>query len=399
MESTEDPTRQAVLETPLEPPPRVVLEAPPSVRDIIEGQAAGLRRIKVSIVHGRNNAHKVGAVRLIGASATLRPNPDVLELAIEHVMRLVSYSIEERGGDGGTFRIQPFHLKDGKTQRGKSRDVTFSGLYDDPGGSGPSAGDVTPENVEMLRYLAAQNRHTLNVLGEARLMMQEARQTIRGVGAYAEAVTGRLTEALVAERDANHARTEAERETMRATGEHDLELEKLKQRAQFLEMFAPVMGQVSSDMGVKAAEALGVGTAKKPTKAASANPLARTKLQAAEGSEQTETEPEPEVDPELERLRELKEDHPELFAASMLKRSLSDEQQAQIRNALGAEASAAFDRACSSSTNEECLAELERMTDLSAPDATPKVLAVLNGKQQGVISTLRFAVMRRRGEL
>ncbi len=401
------PAQRAVLESELDSPPRTVLEAPAAVRDLIETHASGLRRVVVLQILNRTTQMKVGAVRIMGAESGKRHDGDTLELVLELVMRIVSSTLEQTG-EGGGFRFQ-VHTIDakGKTRRAQQRDVTLAGLYE----TGPT--EAPSENAEMLRYLSVQNRHMLALCQECRLMAQESRQALRTVATYAETLSGRLVDALVAERNANTALAQAERDSISATSEHAIELEKIKQRQQFIEMFSPVMQQVSSEIGVNAAEQLGVGAKSKTKAAAKKNPLAAQKKKpsadssASSSSSSTTEEPaaepeaelEEETDPELERLQGLKAEHPELFSAGMLYRSLTDDQLEKILEAMGTDAFSAFELASQATTNEECLAELERMTELAPKDATPKILAALDGKQQGVIGTLRFAVMRRRGQV
>ena len=396
MESTADGSTPILIESEFRES-RVTKECPPMLRNLIESQSEGLRRVVLSVVVGRNDANKLNAIRLTGAKYNAATPNDTLETLIEAVMRIVSSHIEAEG-QGCNFRIV-CHLVDreGKNVRGSGKDIAFKGIYDTP--TEQTEREATnPEHYEMLRYLASQNRHLLNVIGEVRLMVGTVGQAFKSSVAYTETVVGRLADALVREREATDAKAMAQADTIKASGEHEIELAKLKQRGELLDLMSPLMGQATSQIGVKAAEALGSGKAKD---AKASNPLAKGAKKKAASSDDaaSSTEDSSAEDAEEKRVEGLKEDHPSLYAVIKLRRSFTDEQEPKIKEALGLEAWDALEKAASSADDETALAALVVMIDQAPSESTGQLLAILNGKQQGVIGTLRFAVMQRQRTL
>ena len=328
-----------------------------------------------------------------------RTAADVLESAIDRVMQIISGHVEAEG-QGATMRVV-CHIvdRDGKSQRGQGKDLPFKGIYDTPS-SASEREAANPEHYEMLRYLASQNRHMLNLMSECRNLMTTVGTAFKSSVAYTETVVGRLADALVRERDATEARAEAQADTIKASGEHEIELAKLKQRGELLELMSPLMGQATSQLGLKAAEALGSGTATPKT----ANPLAATSEKTSEktgkrtgkktGKKAAAADTATTEDPEDARIESIKSAHPNLYAVAKLRRSLTAEQEPAVREALGPVAWDALEAAASSASDEEALKALEALKDVPE-GAKATLLATLDGKQQAVIGTLQYAVMQR----
>jgi hypothetical protein len=292
--------------------------------------------------------------------------------------------------------------RDGKSSRGQGKDLPFKGIYDTPSTT-TERESANPEHYEMLRYLASQNRHTLNLMGECRQLVTTVGTAFKSSVAYTETVVGRLADALVREREATDAKAEAQADTIKASGEHEIELAKLKQRGELLELMSPLMGQATSQIGVKAAEALGSG---KAGAAKASNPLAigspptlasptkkKKKKTTTETTETTETTSDEAA--EDARIEALKGAHPNLYSVIKLRRSLTADQEPKVREALGAAAWDALGKAANSTSDEAAISALVVMVDEAPKESTGELLAILNGKQQGVIGTLRFAVMQR----
>ncbi len=403
MEAAADPTHPILIENEFQAS-RVTKECPPVLRNLIESQSEGLRRIVVSVVVGRNDANKLNAIRIVGAKHNERTANETLESVIDALMRIVSSHIEAEG-QGATMRIV-CHVVDraGKSSRGQGKDLPFKGIYDTPSATSERE-SANPEHYEMLRYLASQNRHTLNLMGECRQLVTTVGTAFKSSVAYTETVVGRLADALVREREATDAKAEAQADTIKASGEHEIELAKLKQRGELLELMSPLMGQATSQIGVKAAEALGSGKAgaakasnplaigSPPTPASPTKTKTKTKKKKKTTTETTETTSA--EDAEDARIEALKGAHPNLYSVIKLRRSLTDDQEPKVREALGAAAWDALEKAASSTSDEAAISALVVMVDEAPKESTGELLAILDGKQQGVIGTLRFAVMQR----
>ncbi|MEE8310249.1 MAG: hypothetical protein V3R34_07655, partial [Hyphomicrobium sp.] len=100
------------------------------------------------------------------------------------------------------------------------------------------------------------------------------------------------------------------------------------------------------------------------------------------------------IELEEDRLEALKEEHPQTFAVGMLRLSLTENQEPKVKSALGDEAWSAFQRAADANDNTATLEALVDLWKLAPSDAATKLLKVMDGGQQGVLGTLRMAVMQ-----
>lgn len=395
MENAEEHGRPVLIQDEFTRP-RTTLEAPAGVRELLEAQALSLRRVTVAQVVGKNNEPLVNSLRLVGAKHNERPSGDTLEDAITKTMRIISAHLEELG-EGARYRITPYHVdRDDKTTRGKSRAFDFAGIHDAPDREGENGHNA--EHFEMLRYLTAQNRQMLAVLGESRLMIADVRGALKTVAVYGETITGRLTDALVREREATQALSEAKSETLVNSQAHEVEMAKLEQRRELLELMSPLMQKATSELGVKAAETLGSGKSKK---AEAANPLAgmAAKKEAVEkAKEEAAHELLSDEEKDEARIAGYKEEHPDLFSVAMLHRSLTDTQETSLREAFGEDAWGHFEGAAKATDNAAALDALVLMVEASPKESTAQVLSILDGKQQGVLGSLRFSVERHKKE-
>jgi hypothetical protein len=361
------------------PRARTVLEAPRQIRGLVENSTAGLRRIVVSVVHGRNNHSKLNAVRMVGAKHNQATDGDTLERALELVMKMISGHLEQEQ-TAQVYRVVPFIVDaDGKSKRAKGADVPFAGIFDAP------VHDKAEEQGDsriQLHYQAQQNRHCLALLGECRAMLQENRQTLKVVATYSETLAGRLSDALVREREASEAKAQALLLVEQDKKGHELELAKMKQRGEFMDMFKPLVGKATQEIGTKAADALRGNSAEKSK---ANNPLAAMSAGPPQKVDMSEEE---KLEAELDKL---KESDPDLYAVRVLMRSLDDEQTNQVREVLGAEAFACVTRARDASSNDDALDALVEMTELAPKDTATQLLSVLNGEQQSVLTSVYFA--------
>lgn len=399
MESTET---NPIVVTPEEliEPCQTTREAPEPLRDLVHKNATSLRRVVVLVHHGRNNDNKVNAIKFTGAKYNKTTEGEAIEEAFAILMRIVSAYLE-KSGQAATFLFVCWNLDSkGKVIRGQSRQVDFDGIYDTFGGvTKPEEG--REEHYEMLRYLTAQNRHCLNLMDKAVGMMGAVERTVKQQGAYTEVVVGRLTDALVRERDATRELGSAQAETTAINNEHAIELQKLQQRSEFMELMSPAIQHATSQIGVEAAGKLTSGKSKNKSKAEAkkSNPLAAMGKKKAPASDKPKLEV---VDVEVveepadeeARLDAIKEEHPQTFSVGMLRLSLDDEQEAKVRAALGEEAWAAFQCAADAQDNDETLEALVDLWEAAPKESATKLLSITNTRQQGVLGSLRMATMQ-----
>lgn len=379
-------------------------EAPEALRDLIAKNTNGLRRIVVFEVLGKNNLPKLNAVKITGAKAGRPIELDASDELMLVLMRIVSAHLE-KSGQAAKFAFQTHHINAaGKSDRGQSRVIEFDGIYDAVTGAS-QAGEGNEEHFEMLRYLTAQNRHTLNILDRFAGILGAVERVTKQQGAYTEVVVGRLTDALVRERTAVHEAGQAQAETTAINNEHSIELQKLQQRSEFMELMSPAIQHATSQIGVEAAGKLTSGKSKNKSKseAKKSNPLAamgKKKPKTEEGKpklevvdvEAVEVEDDTHEDEEA-RLDAIKEERPQSFAVGMLRLSLDDDQEPKVKAALGEEGWAAFQRAADADTNEETLEALIDLWEVAPKDSATKLLKITNARQQGVLGSLRMATM------
>jgi len=407
MESTEAPTTLVTAEDQI-PQCQVTREAPESLRDLLYKQSSGLQRVVVAVVHGRNNSNKLNAIRFTGAKYNRATDNDALEESFNLLMRIVSAHLET-SGQAADISFTTWHVdSEGKRERGQYRQIPFDGIYDNFTGVDRNKQEENPEHFEMLRYLTAQNRHSLNLLGSCVSLVDAVTRGVKGQAAYGEVVVGRLSDALVREREATKELGQAQAETTAINNEHAIELAKLKQRGEFMDMMSPAIQHATSQIGVEAAGKLTSGRKKKGDPKAG-NPLAamskpkpktEPKPKASDGPPKLEVvdaevvEDDNAIDREEARLDALKDEHPQTFAAGMLRLSLTEDQETKVKSALGDEAWAAFQRAAGASNNTATLEALVDLWKLAPSEAAAKLLKVMDGSQQGVLGTLRMAVMQ-----
>jgi hypothetical protein len=286
--------------------------------------------------------------------------------------------------------------------------IEFDGIYDAVTGAS-QAGEGNEEHFEMLRYLTAQNRHTLNILDRFAGILGAVERVTKQQGSYTEVVIGRLADALVREREAVREAGQAQAETTAINNEHSIELQKLQQRSEFMELMSPAIQHATSQIGVEAAGKLTSGKAKNKSKseAKKSNPLAamgKKKPKTEEGKPKLEVVDVEAVDveeveedgaheDEEARLDAIKEERPQSFAVGMLRLSLDDDQEPKVKAALGEEGWAAFQRAADADTNEGTLEALIDLWEVAPKDSATKLLKITNARQQGVLGSLRMATM------
>jgi len=406
MESTEAPTTLVTAEDQI-PQCQVTREAPESLRDLLYKQSSGLQRVVVAVVHGRNNSNKLNAIRFTGAKYNRATDNDALEESFNLLMRIVSAHLEA-SGQAADISFTTWHVdSEGKRERGQYRQIPFDGIYDNFTGVDRNKQEENPEHFEMLRYLTAQNRHSLNLLGSCVTLVDAVTRGVKGQAAYGEVVVGRLADALVREREATKELGQAQAETTAINNEHAIELAKLKQRGEFMDMMSPAIQHATSQIGVEAAGKLtsGKGKGKKKGTSKASNPLAamgkpKDKPKASDGPPKLEVvdaevvDSDDAIEHEEDRLEALKEEHPQTFAAGMLRVSLTQDQELKVKSALGDDAWSAFQRAADANDNTETLEALVDLWKLAPSDAATKLLKVMDGAQQGVLGTLRMAVMQ-----
>lgn len=404
MESTEAPTTLVTAEDQI-PQCQVTREAPEALRDLLYKQSSALQRVVVAVVHGRNNSNKLNAIRFTGAKYNRATDNDALEESFSLLMRIVSAHLET-SGQAADISFTTWHVdSEGKRERGQYRQIPFDGIYDNFTGVDRSKQEENPEHYEMLRYLTAQNRHALNLMAGCVTLVDAVTRGVKGQAAYGEVVVGRLADALVREREATKELGQAQAETTAINNEHAIELAKLKQRGEFMDMMSPAIQHATSQIGVEAAGKLTAGKGKKKGGSKAANPLAamgksKDKPKASDGPPKLEVvdaevvDADDAIEREEARLEELKEEHPQTFAAGMLRVSLSEDQESKVKSALGDDAWSAFQRAADANDNTETLEALVDLWKLAPSDAATKLLKVMDGAQQGVLGTLRMAVMQ-----